>query len=279
MIHRTITYAALDPGKYTFEVVALTSDNIVSQEPARLQFQIMPPFYQRWWFLTVTVMLFSALLWLVDRYRMKHFLELERLRMRIASDLHDDVGTNLGSIIITSQLLERRATSTLSGTDREHIREIGNVARSTQEMMRDIVWMLNPGNDHVDDLMLKMKEVAQRLMPDRRCEFRVFSDKLVSRTSIEFKRNVILVLKEALHNVVRHSAATSVVIDARSENKSFELRITDNGGGFDRHLVNRGNGLANMQRRASQLGGLLTVQSSPGNGTTVSLKIKNHVNT
>ncbi|HTK82911.1 MAG TPA: two-component regulator propeller domain-containing protein [Bacteroidota bacterium] len=273
---RAITYAALDPGEYAFEVVAITADGVPSAAPARLHFWITPPVYQRWWFLTLAAAVAAVVLWMLYRYRVNRLLELERLRTRIASDLHDDVGTNLGSIIVTSQLLERRTATSLSGNDREQIREIGAVAQNTQEMMRDIVWMLNPSNDHIEDLVLKMKEVAARLLPGQPCEFNVSAAKLSRQTSIDFKRNVFLVFKEALHNTVRHSSATQVIVDLHTENGSFTLQVRDNGNGFDPSVVKRGNGLSNMQRRAAQLKGLVTVESSPGNGTTVRLTIENH---
>jgi signal transduction histidine kinase len=178
---------------------------------------------------------------------------------------------------VASQLLERRAA--LSGDEREQVREIGSIAQITQEMMREIVWMLNPTNDRVEDLVLKMKEVVPRLLPGVGLEFRVSGDRLPARMSIDFKRNVFLVFKEAVHNIMRHANATNVTIEVRNDNGSFRMQISDNGRGFDTARAKRGNGLANMQRRATQLAGSVRVDSGPAKGTTVTLETENHANT
>lgn len=273
---RAITYAALNPGNYTFEVVALTSEGVASAEPARLQFSISPPLYRQWWFLALAAAIIGVIGWQVYRYRIRRVLELERLRMRIATDLHDEVGTNLSGILVSTQILERRLRNTLPDPDREHIREIGSVAQSTQEMMRDIVWMLNPSHDRFGDLVLKMKGVAASLLGNREYEFHVSPEDSPDTLSIDFKRNVFLIYKEALNNIVRHSSATRVVIDIKRQNGSFTFRISDNGKGFDTSIAETGSGLSSMRRRADHLPGILTVQSSPGEGTTISLRIKNN---
>jgi signal transduction histidine kinase/ligand-binding sensor domain-containing protein len=272
---RSMTYAALHPGEYTFEVVALSSDGMTSAEPARALFRIAYPYYQRWWFISLSVLAAGLSLWQVYRYRVRRLLELERLRMRIAGDLHDDVGTNLSGILVSAQILERRLKSVVPEADKEHIHEIGMVAQSTQEMMRDIVWMLNPSNDRFGDLVLKMKEFASGLLADREYQFNVSPENSPETLSIDFKRNVFLIFKETLNNIVRHSSATRVAIEIGRRDGSFVLRVSDNGRGFDSSVTGSGSGLANLQARAARLNGSLTVQSTPGEGTTVILRVKN----
>ena len=272
---RAITYAALNPGEYTFEVVAISSDGLESIEPAEARLRIASPYYRQWWFIVASTVLLGLALWRAYRYRVGRLLELERLRTRIAGDLHDEVGTNLSGILVSTQILERRLNAVLPDADKEHIHEIGVVARSTQEMMRDIVWMLNPSHDRFGDLVLKMKDVASGLLGERDCEFTVSPQDSPDILSIDFKRNVFLIYKEALNNIVRHSSATRIVVEIIRRNGSFVLKVADNGKGFDTGPGRSGSGLTSMRRRAAQLGGSLIVRSASGEGTTVILDVKN----
>ena len=273
---RRVTFATVDPGSYTFQVEAISGDGIPSIQPASASFIIIPPFWQRWWFVSLAVAAVSSILWTLYRYRIKKIVEMERLRVRIAGDLHDDVGTNLSSIQVASQIMERQAS--LSEQDRTQLREIGAIATSTQEMMRDIVWMLNPKNDTLDDFLLKMKEVAARLLQGMRYTFVAPDGRLLDKVSIEFKRNIFLIFKEALNNIVRHAAATEAVIRVEQEDGIFSLEIKDNGKGFELEKFTAGNGLSNMRRRAAQIGGSIEITSKPGEGTFVTLSVKNHAN-
>ena len=273
---RAITFATLEPGSYTFEVVAINAEGVHSTTPASLSFTIVPPYWRRWWFVSLVLAVGAGILFLLYRYRVGRLLEMERLRTRIAADLHDDVGTNLSSIVIASQIMQRE--SSLSDRELNQLAEIRQVASDTQEMMRDIVWMLNPGNDSLDDFLLKMKEVAVRLLGETRYTFLAPGEKLLDRVSIEFKRNVFLIFKESLNNIIRHSMATEVAIEVQQDHGMFTLHIRDNGRGFDIDGAVTGSGLANLRRRAKLIDGKLDITSAAGKGTTMTLTVKNHAN-
>jgi signal transduction histidine kinase len=138
--------------------------------------------------------------------------------------------------------------------------------------------MLNPKNDSVDDFLLKMKEVAARLLPDIRYTFRAPGEKLLDRVSIDFKRNIFLIYKESLNNIVRHSSATEVAIEVKQGHDMFTMHIHDNGRGFDINQTVSGSGLANLRRRAELMGGKLDITSDTGKGTSITLAVKNHAN-
>jgi len=273
---RSVTFATLEPGFYTFEVVAINAEGIHSTAPASVSFTIVPPYWQRWWFLTLVLCAVAMILFFLYRYRVARLLEMANLRTRIAADLHDDVGTNLSTIVVASQIMERQAS--LPPKERSQLKEIGLIATTTQEMMRDIVWMLNPKNDSLDDFVLKMKEVASQLLQDIRYTFVVPEERLLDKVSVEFKRNVFLIFKESLNNIVRHSFASEVSIVVKQESGRFTLQIGDNGRGFEVKQSFQGSGLANIGRRATQLGGVMDVESAAGNGTTITLTVKNDAN-
>jgi signal transduction histidine kinase/ligand-binding sensor domain-containing protein len=273
---RSITYAALRPGSYTFEVIAKNVDGVSSSYPATLSLMIASPYWLQWWFIVLVAGSLSMVFWIILRYRINRVVEMERLRARIASDLHDDVGTNLSSILVVSQLLERQES--LEEQDRTRIKDIGAITAITQEMLRDIVWMLNPKNDSVEDLLLKMKEYAGRLLHNMDYTFYAPPENLADKLSIEFKRNIYLIFKETLNNIVKHASATDVGIEVRQENHVFSLKIVDNGTGFSSNGTNSGNGLTNIYRRAAHIKAKVHISSVPGEGTTIALSVKNHSN-
>jgi two-component sensor histidine kinase len=269
---RGVTYASLEPGSYTFEVRAMDVDNIMSASSASLAFTIHPPLWQLWWFRLLIVAICASMLYWGYRYRLRRLIAMEQMRMRIADDLHDDVGTNLSSLVISSQLLERKLS--LNEQEREHLQRIGNTAQRTQELMRDIVWMLNPTNDPMDDFIRKMKETASHILNDIPFTFRISGEPQHAKVDLSFKRNVFLFFKESLNNIASHSCATNVCIECVVNRHTFSLRIHDNGVGFDPALPHQGNGLRTLRTRAEHLGGAFAVESKPGEGTAVCLSIQ-----
>jgi ligand-binding sensor domain-containing protein/signal transduction histidine kinase len=272
----SVTYSSLRPGSYQFEVRAINGDGVQSVLPATVSFVIVPPIWSRWWFIIGIASLFLALLFGLFRYRLYHMMTMERMRLRIASDLHDDVGTNLSSIVVSSQIMERDPS--ITGEVRNQLKDIGAVAASAQEMMRDIVWMLNPSNDSLDDFIFKMKEAASRLLSDIPVIFVVPQERMLEKVSIEFKRNVFLMFKEMLNNIARHSHATNVVVEVAHDGGMFTLRVADNGSGFDIGQASLGSGISSLKRRAELIGGSIEFARSSDGGTIVTLLVKNHAN-
>jgi signal transduction histidine kinase len=267
----SVTYASLRPGAYEFEVRAMNGDGVTSVRPAMISFIIVPPVWLRWWFVFGLALVLASIVYGLVRYRLYHLMKLERLRFRIARDLHDDVGTNLSSIMIASQIMERKLP--LSETDRRQVSQLRATAGQTQELLRDIVWLMNPGNDSLGDFVLKLREIAARVLQGIPFVFRTSGEHEVEKIGLEFKRNIVSILKEALNNVVRHSRASAVDLEAVSSNGVFVLMIRDNGQGFDMSRVSGGNGLNNFRTRAESMGGTIEILSAPGNGTTVRLSV------
>jgi signal transduction histidine kinase/ligand-binding sensor domain-containing protein len=261
------SFTNIDPGSYTFEVKAANSSDHWNESGASIGIIVLPPYWQTWWFRLLAAAALSSLTYFAYRYRVRKLIELERLRLRIADDLHDDVGSNLSAIAITSRNLQR--SPELSRTTRRKLEEITSTAVSTSEGMKDIVWFVNPGEDSLHDLFLRMKETAAVLMADHRMTMTLpvhIPDRVIA---IAFKRNVFLSFKEILNNVVKHAGADRVDISLAVDEGMVILRVRDNGQGFDMSSGKAGNGLRTMKRRAELLGGACTVKSTPRGGTTV----------
>ena len=269
---RYAAYTRLSPGDYTFRVRGSNSDGVWNDEGASIRLVIAPPFWMTWWFRILSLAIIAAVLSTLYRYRVNQLLAIERLRMRIASDLHDDVGTDLSSIVLATQSIERKLPLSPEGLD--DIRQIGRIALRTQDMMRDIVWVLNSRNDSLSDIVLKMRELAARVLNDISYNFKGPEALVTEKTNLEFKRNVFLFYKECLNNIVKHSAASSVRIEAEFRQKEFLLKVSDNGKGFDPDIPTAGIGLRSLRSRAQTLRGNLSISSRPGGGTEVSLTVK-----
>jgi signal transduction histidine kinase len=205
--------------------------------------------------------------WSMRRRARTRRREVEALRHRIAGDLHDEIGSNLGSIALLSQMALRQP-----GEARADLEEINRVARETAASMRDIVWLIKPGISGGEDFVVKLRETAAVMLTGLEWEFD--ADPLTRPLSLEWKREVLLIFKEALHNIRRHAAARKVIIHLADSEGGFVLQISDDGVGFDTSSPSAGHGLASQRQRASVLDGDWQVESSPGHGTKVALRVR-----
>ncbi len=221
--------------------------------------------------ITPHLVAFGILALNVARQRQKE-ISLAQMRLRIASDLHDEVGSDLSSIVIASQMMNKNTA--LSLTEQQKLSDIGTTALHTASKMRDIVWFINPDHDNVDDLLLKMKDFTLGIMKEMDYEFRVPKASVPIPLTPEIRRNVLLIYKEIINNIVRHAQARRVEIEVRIVDDRFILSVSDDGVGFDEQIVKKGEGLNNLRKRASDIGGVLEIQSYPGKGTNITLTTK-----
>jgi len=270
---RTVNFASLSPGRYRLLVRAVNSEGVVSTEPASITFTILPPIWQRWWFLTLTLMLVALAVYALYRYRVARLLELERVRTRIASDLHDDIGSNLSLIAGLSEVLRQQARA-IDSQIAERLAVIANASRQSVEAMGDIVWVVNPKRDNLLDLAHRMRRFASDTLSVRNIEFHFETpgaDHNVAMNA-EMRRQSFLIFKEAINNVARHSGCKSAGALLKVERGMMLLELRDDGHGFDPANGYQGHGLDSIRQRAEKLGGQIEVISKPGQGTTIRLQ-------
>ncbi|HEX6334068.1 MAG TPA: triple tyrosine motif-containing protein, partial [Flavisolibacter sp.] len=266
----SVNYASLPPGNYVFEVTAMNARGQWSTAPARFSFRIVLPFYRRAWFLVLVFCALLYIVYLVRLQRLKHRYKIEKIRLHIARDLHDDVGATLGSI----NLLTKTATRKLQKETAPHdvipiFEKIGDSAEHTLEAMDDIVWSINPEKDTLHDLVTRMREFAIPLFESRDIDFHYdIQVKEHDRIAMNLRRTIFLIYKEAVHNIVRHSHATVVNIGISCQPHSFSMSIADNGKGFDPLAPTARNGLKNMHKRSEGVKGNLEISSGDG-GTRI----------
>ncbi len=244
-------------------------------------------FWQTWWFLGLAAgaILAGVILSvrIVERRKYQRRLQLaeqeralERERARIAQDLHDDLGSSLARISLLSGLASADAQN-----PRELATHVAKIAQSADETVRaleEIVWAVRPGSDTLQSLVEYIAHFATELFEGNvtRCRLDLPHDLPAHPLPPEVRHNLFLIVKEALTNVLKHSEAREVRVQAKADADKLEILVQDDGRGFtpaSAAALEKGNGLGNMQRRAAALGGVWTVTSRPGQGTTVRLTV------
>jgi hypothetical protein len=270
---RSISYANLAPGSYRFLVRAIGSDGTISEPPASVTFRILAPFWRRWWFIGSVVLASAIVLYGIHRYRIARYLEVERIRTRIATDLHDDIGSSLSQVSVLSEVAGQRARASLDPS--EPLALIADLSRGVLDSISDIVWAINPGRDRLSDLMLRMRRFAGDTSSAANIDmdFNAPEDGSDLRLGPDLRREIYLIFKESINNLMRHSGCTNAQVTIKNHDRSLELIISDNGKGFDPGRTREGNGLASMKQRAARLGGVLEIISDSDGGTSVRLLV------
>jgi ligand-binding sensor domain-containing protein/two-component sensor histidine kinase len=268
----SVRFASLSPGTYHFVVRAVDGSGVISRSPASVGFTILKPFWLQWWFLMLSCIVAALLIHSIYRIRTRSLLKMERLRTRIASDLHDDIGSNLSRIAILSEMVRRKTNG-----DPRVLPLLANMAEASREAidsMSDIVWAVNPKKDQLRDLESRMRHLAGEMLVERNTNFHCSSSGKHESYALnpELKRNVFLIFKECLHNVVRHSDGSKVNIRMDLQDGFLVLEIQDDGKGFDPSATFEGQGLRNMKKRTTELNGELEISSKPGEGSVVCLR-------
>jgi ligand-binding sensor domain-containing protein len=270
---RSVNYASLRPGRYTFRVRALDVAGAISPRPAFVTFTVFGPWWQRWWFLSTSGIALSLLIYGLYRYRLAQVLAVERIRTRIATDLHDDIGSSLSQVAILSEVLQRR----IGESDPEihaPLSRIGGISRELVDSMSDIVWSINPAKDNLYFLAQRMREFAGDVFMARgiQFEFRTSNREHEPRIGAEARRQVFLIFKECVHNIIRHANCTHVGVEVRVEGDGLVVQVHDNGAGFEPITAVNGHGVASMRDRAHRLGAKIEVTSGR-QGTAVTLEV------
>jgi ligand-binding sensor domain-containing protein len=270
---RSINFASLSSGEYRFSVRAVSADGVMSITPATVAFTILPPIWRRWWFVMLAAVAFGLAVYGGHRYRVARLVELARVRTRIATDLHDEIGSNLSLMAIVSDVANKRAGPKDSQMS-EWLSLIAGTSRETMDAMADIVWVINPDKDRLLDLTLRMRRVADDIFTARNIAFQLSApgDEADIKLGADTRHEVFMIFKESVNNIVRHSECTRADVEFKVEQGRLVLKLSDNGKGFEPAGAGDGNGLSSMRRRAKNLRGELVLISSAGIGTTVILQ-------
>ncbi len=200
---------------------------------------------------------------------------IERERLRISKDMHDEVGSSLTKIAILSEMTQKEIDDRCKAET--SLGKISEISRGVIDNISEIIWALNPKNDKLDNLAAYLREYAYEFLEGTNinCHFDFMENYPPLNLSAEFRRNIFLVIKESLNNVVKHSSANAVNMQLIYNEPDLLINIKDNGKGFSEDKMSKfGNGLNNMARRIEEIGGKFNVVSSPGKGVLTNISVK-----
>lgn len=267
-----VIFTALPPGNYHLLVKATNAQGQWGEAEQIIAFTIAAPYWQQWWFYVLCVLVAAVIIYMVIKYREKQFMALQRMRNKIANDLHDDVGSALSTINVYSEVAKMKAGKEPAELN-TILDKISGISIEMQENMSHIVWSLQPRNDSFEHIILYMKQFANENLEAKniRTEFSA-DDKLAElKLTAGDRQNLFLFFKEAIHNIVKYANCTQVTIRMLRNRHKITLSIEDNGAGFDLNEQTNGNGIHSMKERADLLRGNFNIESSPHKGTSVQL--------
>jgi streptogramin lyase len=258
-----VSFNALTPGTYTLKIKGNTARGARSVNELSIDIVVQQVFYRTPWFIALVVFALGYIAWLIVRYRIRQIKKIQHLRTRIASDLHDDVGSSLVRITVLADAIKREG---IQDNAHEQLGAIAGISRGAVSTMKDVVWSIDARNDTMDGMIQYMQEHLHNMLMPANIDFELrhtgFSEQ--EKLAMNFRQNVYLTFKEAINNVVKHSGAGRVTVDLKKENGLFTMTIQDDGHGIDSSKKSNGQGLYNMRLRADRLKAGLDIVSEKG---------------
>jgi signal transduction histidine kinase/ligand-binding sensor domain-containing protein len=271
-----VSYTQLSPGNYKFRVRSANANYVWSKETTELIINIIPPWYRTWWFYVTSMATLMYLLYAFYQFRLRQIKNLEQVRNRISRDLHDDIGSTLSSINILSQMAGKNALENSADKTTDIMEKINERSQRLLDNMSDIVWSIKPENDSLEELLTRMRQYATDILESKGIDYTIDfpKEKLEYKFSLEVKNNLYLIFKEAVNNLCKYAQCQHAYLSLSINHKIMTVLIRDDGIGFSTDIPaigNGGNGLKNMRQRAAEIKAQLLIESTPGEGTSVSL--------
>ena len=271
--HGEVEFANLSPGKYVLLLKGENANGVSAKKILSLDFTILTPFWRTWWFLSLLFLAIAGFFYYLYRYRLSQVLKIQKLRNKISLDLHDDIGSTLSSISILSEMAlhENQPEET-----EDMLREIKENSISLMERMDDIVWSINPRNDSLESLFLRIKTFASKLFEAKEINYIIKIDEKIKHAQVrmEYRQQIYLIMKEAINNLVKYSNCTEAKLIVQQTNSHLSILIKDNGKGFEVQKAKYGNGLNSMRMRALDMHASLKITSQINEGASIFLSVK-----
>jgi signal transduction histidine kinase len=281
----TCSYHKLPQGSYRFRAIPVDEFGVQSGGGVELPVILVPPFYANGWFWAITgIGMIAAVAGSVryaTRKRMEHQLQqserrraIEAERMRIAQDIHDDMGARLTQISLASGLVLRNTPPESAAI--ADLRRLDRAARDMAIVLDEIVWAVNPAHDTLEGLGNYISQYVTEITAESsmRCRLEIPALLPARFISSGVRHHLLMALKEALNNALKHSGASEVRVQLTFQDPALTLTVADNGCGYDPSRAKGGNGIANMCRRLEAAGGSCEMESAPGRGTRVTFSLK-----
>jgi hypothetical protein len=283
-----ITLVNLQPGTYVLRIFGSNNESTWSKQALQIGFTVKPPFWGTWWFRLLTGLLVLSIIILIFNLYLKARLREQTLdfekkaavrkeRSRISAEMHDDLGSGLTSIKMLSELMNIRKGN-MSGL------ELQKIAQRSDEMVESlntIVWALNDRNDRLEHVIAYLRSYISSAFEDSNIalDLEVNTENAIRGLEIhgEMRRNIFLILKESINNIFKHSGASRAIIRINAASTGLSMEIIDNGKGIDPEKTSStGNGLRNLQTRATNLGGKISFENNIAGGLNVSFNMPDY---
>lgn len=258
----------LSPGTYHLQVQAFNEDDVPS-EIRELILVFLPKWYQTWWFKIILVLAVAFFFYGLYKFRMNHIKREEKIRNQLAGDLHDELGSTLNSVKIFASLAMMEKENT-----RIHLEKIKESTQAAIAGVRDIIWVLDDKRDTVDDLMTRIRQFAKPLCEASHISYRQEADESLGNNKLgkEEKRNLYMIIKESVNNSIKYANCENIQLVVSNPGGKLNIKISDDGTGFDKDKTVKGNGLKNIMYRSKEIGYRASINTSPGKGTTIALQ-------
>lgn len=275
------TFTNLAPGDYTLQVLGSNSRNAWTEQPTTLKITVLSPWYATTWFRALLLFLFASVLYGLYRQRVNQLLREEKMRNRIAQDLHDEIGSTLSSISLFSTVLEKTLQSNPEKA-KPILQRITESCNQMMESMNDMVWTIKADNDNFRDVVNRMRSFAVNMTEPKNINLIFQSDEKTENLTLdmETRKNIYLLFKEAINNAVKYANCTEIQVSVSVKNSVLELNIVDNGDGFDVDSTAQnktslgGNGIKGMHTRAKEINAEFNINSVKNSGTTLIMRLE-----
>jgi len=269
-----VDYRNLNHGKYKFQVKAIGQSQVWT-EPFTYSFTILPAWWQTWWFRALTTIVLLTVAFFICRFMYFYQLRKQRAtlekqlavqfeRQRISAEMHDDIGAGLSGIRLLTEMTKNKVK------DEQTAEEINKIYQSVGDIsskMKEVIWSLNTENDNLPNLVAYIQKQARLSLENYPCHLAVEIPEKITDVEIdgETRRNIVMIVKEAIHNIIKHSGADKVNLTINSSHRQLTITIADNGKGIINTQNNTaGNGMKNMRTRIEKLKGKLFIQNKEG---------------
>ena len=265
---RYASYTNVPAGAYRFMVKSTNEKGDWSENVAGIRVVISPPFWKTFWFISLVALILIGGIFSLYRYRIVQLKRFHSLRSKISQDLHDDVGATLSGIKVFSQLAKERPEAS-----QQFLEKINTYSNEMLNRMSDIVWSINTENDSLEHLIDRLRGYALTITSAKNITLEFFADPEIKRKvpDITVRKNLYLIAKEAINNAVKYAECTLIQITLKAERSGIKLTIFDNGKGFNKNIMNGGNGLSNMKKRTEELNGTFLLDTTPAKGTLIAV--------
>ncbi len=283
--NRKVTYTNLPSGQYTFKVKASNASGFWTRENLVLKIQVYPPFYKTWWFILLSILasggLIAYTIYYIQKSRyQKKVKQLEmnekinKERIRISRDLHDNVGSQLTYIINKLDIMEFQAAKSKQQKIEQNASSLSSFTRKTISQLRETIWAIHKSDRTLKDFINKVSQYIKEQLQESRTQWKIENH---IEKEISFSPTITLhlfrIIQEATQNMIKYADASQFNIDFNMINNQLIIKIDDNGKGFDINTIKNGYGLNNMKARLDEIQGTINIESQINKGTTIKVSL------